>query len=356
MGKVIEKTKENVVTSGNEVQPAKLTKKQEAAASKSRLKRITKSQHHAVRTNNRVIKYGAKSFVRTAWLSLAAIAMMTITLVVLSATVIATNVLGTAIGQVENQVDYSIYIKQTATSQQIDDIVARMSDLESVTEVKAKSPETSNDEAIKKMIKDNNIVDADSIKALYQAPNKMPWILNVKVVDIDDTTELENFVDNDSSMHNMLDAKAPTYKSENRNTVNRIADIMNRIRWVGLAAAGVFAVIAILVVFNTIRMSIYNRKEEIHMMRLVGASRWFIIGPFVVEASFYGIISSLASAAIAFLGTFALRDSIGQALMDPTINLMQQHWIYLVALIMFIGVMIGVISALLATRKYVKVK
>ena len=92
------------------------------------------------------------------------------------------------------------------------------------------------------------------------------------------------------------------------------------------------------------------------MMRLVGASRWFIIGPFVVEASFYGIISSLASAAIAFLGTFALRDSIGQALMDPTINLMQQHWIYLVALIMFIGVMIGVISALLATRKYVKVK
>jgi uncharacterized membrane protein (DUF106 family) len=51
-----------------------------------------------------------------------------------------------------------------------------------------------------------------------------------------------------------------------------------------------------------------------------------------------------------------LRDSIGQALMDPTINLMREHWLYFAALIMLIGVLIGVISALLATRKYVKVK
>lgn len=352
MGKTQDKANENA----GGAHPAKLTKKQEAAASKSHLKRITKAKRHTIRTNNRVLKYGAKSFVRNAWLSLAAIAMMTITLVVLAATVIATNVLGTAIKQVENQVDYSIYIKQTATNEQIANIVTRMEALDSVTEVKPKSPETSNDEAIKKMIKDNNITDADAIKVLYQAPNMMPWILNVKVADIDDTTELENFVDNDSSMHNMLDAKEPTYKSENRNTVNRIAGIMNRIRLAGLAAAGVFAVIAILVVFNTIRMSIFNRKEEIYMMRLVGASRWFIIGPFVVEASFYGVISSIVAALVGFFGTFALRDSIGQALMDPTIELMRTNWLFLSAAIMLIGVLIGVISALLATRKYVKVK
>ena len=150
----------------------------------------------------------------------------------------------------------------------------------------------------------------------------------------------ENFVDNDSSMRNMLDAKEPTYKSENRNTVNRIAGIMNRIRLVGLAAAGVFAIIAILVVFNTIRMSIFNRKEEIYMMRLV----------------FYGIISSIVAALVGFFGTFALRDPIGSALMDPTIELMRNNWLYLSAAIMIIGIMIGVISALLATRKYVKVR
>ena len=71
---------------------------------------------------------------------------------------------------------------------------------------------------------------------------------------------------------------------------------------------------------------------------------------------FYGIISSVIAALVGFFGTFALRDSIGQALMDPTIELMRSNWLYLSAAIMLIGVLIGVISALLATRKYVKVK
>ncbi len=335
---------------------AKLSKRQQAISSKTRLKRITKTKNHALRTNNRVLKYGAKSFVRNAWLSVAAIAIMTITLIVLATTVIATNILGTAIQQVEERVDYSIYIKQTATEEQIQEITTRMRALEDVTEVVATSPEESNREAIRKMINDSKITDQDIIKGLYEAPNKMPWILNVKLVAIDDTSSLEYFVENDSSMRNMLDAKEPTYKTENRSTVNNIANIMSRIRMAGLAAAAVFAVIAILVVFNTIRMSIFNRKEEIYMMRLVGASRWFIVGPFVVEATFYGIVSAIAAALVAYFGAFALRDSVGSVLMDPTLKLMRSYWYYFAAALLAVGILIGTISALLATRKYVKVK
>lgn len=335
---------------------AKIAKRQQEISSKSRLRRITKTKRHAVRTNNRVIKYGAKSFVRNAWLSVAAIAIMTITLIVLATTVIATNVLGTAITQVEERVDYSIYIKQTATQEQINEIVSRMSALEDVTEVTTTSPDESNREAIRKMISDSKITDQDIIKGLYEAPNKMPWILNVKLVAIDDTSKLEEFVENDSSMRNMLDAKEPTYKTENRGTVNNIANIMNRIRMIGLIAAAVFAVIAILVVFNTIRMSIYNRKEEIYMMRLVGASRWFIVGPFVVEATLYGVVSAIVAASVSYFGSFALRDSIGEVLMDPTLQTLRHYWYYFGAILVLVGILIGTISALLATRKYVKVK
>lgn len=335
---------------------AKLSKREQAIASKTRLRRITKTKGHSVRTNNRVLKYGAKSFVRNAWLSVAAIAIMTITLIVLAVTVIATNVLGTAISQVEDRVDYSIYIKQTATEDEINEIVTRMTALDDVTEVTATSPEESNRDAIRKMINDSKITDPDIIKGLYEAPNKMPWILNVKLVAIDDTSALENFVDNDSSMRGMLDVKEPTYKTENRNTVNNIAGIMGRIRMIGLVAAAVFAVIAILVVFNTIRMSIFNRKEEIYMMRLVGASRWFIVGPFVVEATIYGIISAVIAGLASYFGSFALRDSVGQVLMDPTLQLMRSYWYYFSAALLVVGILIGTISALLATRKYVKVK
>ena len=342
-------------TKADKVQ-AKLTKRQQEISSKSRLRRITKTKRHSIRTNNRVLKYGAKSFVRNAWLSAAAIAIMTVTLLVLATTVIATNVLGTAIAQVEERVDYSIYIKQIATDDQINEIVSRMEALDDVTEVTATSPEESNREAIRKMINDSKITDQDIIKGLYEAPNKMPWILNVKLVAIDDTSSLEYFVENDSSMRNMLDAKEPTYKTENRSTVNNIANIMNRIRMAGLIAAAVFAIIAIMVVFNTIRMSIFNRKEEIYMMRLVGASRWFIVGPFVVEATFYGIISAIVAGAIAYFGSFALRGSVGEILMDPTLGMMRQYWYYYCAALLMVGILIGTISAFLATRKYVKVK
>ena len=79
-----------------------------AAISKERLKRITKTRKHHIRNNNRVIKYGAKSFVRNTWLSIAAIAIMVVTLVVLSATLIAANAMNTAITQISDKVDISI--------------------------------------------------------------------------------------------------------------------------------------------------------------------------------------------------------------------------------------------------------
>lgn len=347
-------TNEDQTPTGGE--DSRLTKRQAAAASKSRLKRITKTRRHSVRTNNRVIKYGAKSFMRNAWLSLAAIAIMTITLIILAATVVATDVLGTAIKTVENQVDYSIYIKQSATDEQVATIKSRMEALESVTEVTTTSPEQANNKAIRKMVEDNHIKDQSVIQSLYQAPNKMQWIFNVKLKQIDDTRELEQFVENDESMRGMLDAKEPTYKTENRGTVDNIAKIMDRIRMVGLIAAGIFAAIAILVVFNTIRMSIFNRKEEIYMMRLVGASRWFIVGPFVIESMLYGVVSAIISTCVIYGGSFALRSSIGETLMSPTLDKMEHIWYLFAAALLVVGIIIGIVSSLLATRKYVKVK
>lgn len=347
-------TNEEIIPTGDG--DSKITKRQAAAASKSRLKRITKTRRHSVRTNNRVLKYGAKSFMRNAWLSLAAIAIMTITLIILAATAVSTDVLGTAIKAVESQVDYSIYIKQGATDEQVATIKTRMEALTSVTEVNVTSPEEANNKAIRKMVEDNHIKDQSVIQSLYQAPNKMQWIFNVKLQEIDDTRELEQFVENDSSMRGLLDAKEPTYKTENRGTVDNIAHIMDRIRMVGLAAAGIFAVIAILVVFNTIRMSIFNRKEEIYMMRLVGASRWFIVGPFVIESMLYGVVSAIISTCVVYGGSFALRNSVGETLMSPTLDKMEQYWYLFGAALLVVGIIIGVLSSLLATRKYVKVK
>ena len=339
-----------------------MTKEQEKATaqlSKERLERITKARSHHMRNSARVLKYGAKSFVRNTWLSVAAIAIMAVTLIVLSATIIATHAMGTAISKIEQQVDMSVYIKQGATKEQIERIIGRMSQLETVTEVTSTSPEEANLEAIQKIL-DSSSDMSEADKAVYkqnllEAPNKLPWTLNVRLKDLDETSELENFVNNDESMAEMLDAKPPSYASSHRDTIDHIAEIMNRIEMIGLIAAGVFALIAILVVFNTIRMAIFNRKEEIHMMRLVGASRWFIVGPFVVEASFYGIIAAAIAGTLAYVAAFALQDNFGSTL-KPTLDIMQEYWYFVVCSLLVAGILIGVISSMLATRKYLKQK
>lgn len=331
----------------------KIDNKSAREVSKERLRRITKARKHRIRTTGRVVKYGAKSFARNTWLSAAAIAIMAITLIVLGATIIATDVMKTTIREVESQVDISVYIKQEATLEQVERIIGRMTQLETVTDVSYVTPEDANRNTIENLIRDNNITDETMIGELYDAPNALPWTLNIKLISLDDTSELENFVNNDESTKDMLDARPPSYANKNRETIDQIAHIMNRIQLIGLVAAGVFAIIAILIVFNTIRMAIFSRKEEIYMMKLVGASKWFITGPFVVEAALYGVVAAIVAGAVVYGAVYGLNTQMG-AIISPTFNLMKDYWCFVASAFLLGGIVIGIISSLLATRKYLK--
>lgn len=340
-----------------EAKAKKAEQKKTAQVSRERLNRITKQKRHHIRNTHRVVKYGAKSFVRNTWLSIAAIAIMTITLIILGFTVVATSVMDTAVREFESQVDISVYIKQSASREKVEEIAEKMRNLETVSEVKVTSPDEANNKTIELIIADKGITDATFIENLKEAPVILPWTLNITMVELGQTEELKNFVANDESMRNMLDAKEPTYDSKDRETIDNIANATQNVRYIGFAAAGVFAIIAILVVFNTIRMAIFNRKEEIYMMRLVGASTSFIIGPFLVEASLYGIIAAILAAAVIYGATYALTfASEFASLVTPTFTIMINFWYVAIAILLLLGILIGIISAALAARKYLKVK
>ena len=330
--------------------------KNTARISRERLKRITKTRHHHLRTGARVMKYGTKSFVRNTWLSVAAVAIMAITLLVLSATLVATSTMNTAISMVEAQVDNSIYIKQEALNTQIEQIVSELEGLDIVSSVKTTSPEEANIASIQKLIKESNRgSDKEYVKALYEAPNKIPWTINVKLKNLSDTDKLEEYVNNSSTIKRMLDARPPSFSTSHRETIDRIASAMNRVEVFGLGAAAVFALIAILVVFNTIRMAIFNSKEEIYMMNLVGASLWFIMGPFIVEAALYGVVAAIIAGVVLYLVAFAIRSGLGPTI-EPTLAIMVDYWYFVVASLVIVGVLVGILSSLLASRKYIKIK
>ena len=89
-------------------------------------------------------------------------------------------------------------------------------------------------------------------------------------------------------------------------------------------------------------------------MKLVGASRSFIIGPFVVEASLYGIIAAIIGGAVVYGAVYGLETQLG-AIISPTFDVMKQYWYYVAAAFLVGGIILGIISSLLATRKYLKI-
>ncbi|MFI5212667.1 MAG: cell division protein FtsX, partial [Candidatus Saccharimonadales bacterium] len=118
-----------------------------------------------------------------------------------------------------------------------------------------------------------------------------------------------------------------------------------------------FVAISSLIVFNTIRMAIFNRKDEIQMMKLIGADRNFIRGPFIVEAVVYGFIAAVVATGLGVALLYSVRDkllSYGVGV-QSTVDLMTTYIGFVILGMIVLGAVIGVMSSLLATRRYLKI-
>lgn len=145
--------------------------------------------------------------------------------------------------------------------------------------------------------------------------------------------------------------------SQRRNGTTRIAEWTQMSQKAGVAASVLFIAISFLIIFNTIRMAIFNRRDEIEMMKLIGADRGFIRGPFLVEAVVYGVIAAVIATTLGIITLFLSGDSLkkwGVAL-QPTIDMAASYWWLIALAMMALGACIGVVSSLVATRRYLKI-
>lgn len=328
-----------------------MNKKQKGINSKILMQQ--KRRRRKLITFGRIIKYGVNSFVRNAWLSVAATAVMTITLVIIFGSVMARTVLVDTIDEIKDKVDISIYVKKDITDSDLQKIEKSIENLSSVKGVSYVSPESARDSFASK-----NSSDDDIRNALIEAENEFFGILNVKLVDIGDTTELKNLVDNDKTIQdNLSPDHPPTYASERKEIIDNIANTVQFAEKVGLAAGLIFTIIASLIIFNTIRMAIFNRREEIHMMKLIGANKSFIRGPFIVEAVVCGVLAAIFASAIGYAIIYFAKQKLEAygITVEPLINILQQYAILVVLSLMSVGSVIGVMSSITATRKYLKI-
>ena len=301
----------------------------------------------------RMCRYGINNFSRNAWLTVAATAVMTITLVIIFITVAAQNVLSDSIDQISRKVDMSIYLKgdtKEENAQKIASDLRKLSNVESVSYTSA--------EQARKDFAEQNKADSRMLDAINNATNRFFGTLRVNLKDINDTSELDNFVKTNKGLRDHIDPdRQPSFAGPRRSAIQNLARWTDFAQKVGIGASILFVAISSLIVFNTIRMAIFNRKDEIEMMKLIGADKGFIRGPFVVEAMVYGFIAGLIATGLGVLFLKMAEPKLSDygVAVQSTIDILTTLFPFVLLGMIVLGALVGAISSLLATQRYLKI-
>jgi len=301
----------------------------------------------------RMCRYGINNFSRNAWLTIAATAVMTITLLIIFITMSARNVLTESVLEISKNVDMSIYLESDVTDSQVASIMADLRKLSNVQEVNFVSSD-----AARAQQAEQNKGNPELLNAINQATNKLPATIRINLKDINDTSQLDTFVKTNAKLKAVIDPnRSPSFAGSRRSAIQNIGKWTDFAQRIGLGASVVFIAISSLIVFNTIRMAIFNRKEEIQMMKLIGADRSFIRGPFVVEAIVYGFIAAVLATGMGFAILFASKNGLENAgvAVQSTIDFLTTYIGFVLLIMIGLGGLVGTVSSLLATRRYLKI-
>ena len=142
---------------------------------------------------------------------------------------------------------------------------------------------------------------------------------------------------------------------QNKDIIDRLTRLTGNIQKGGWAISLALGLLAVLVSFNTVRLTMYSWRDEISVMRLVGASNWFIRGPFVMEGIIYGLVSAVATLILLYPILWLVSGKITTFL--PSVDLLyfyQANFWQFVFLLLGVGVLLGGVSSLIAIRRYLK--
>lgn len=300
----------------------------------------------------RVFIIGAHSFIRNAWLSVAATLVMGITLACILITLFASYTLTSTVKSFTDNIDVSIYFNSNVTKEQIDEVSGALRNdpslgVKEVTYVSKEEARATYEESIKESVKE--------LQSLSQT-NEDTFPASIKVKTFD-TGKLQDVVEITRAKKYSKIVYKDSYKDDaKRVAVDRLGNIAKFLRNGGFVASLLFGAISILVILNTIRMAIFNRKDEIEIMQLIGASKWYIRGPFLVEASIYGAIAGVFASLFFYLLVLGQAPKLGSYVEEirPAVEKFQSIVWLLVPATLLIGIAIGSFSAYLAIRKHLR--
>jgi cell division transport system permease protein len=299
----------------------------------------------------RIIRSGATNFRRNGLVSFASILVVTITLSVIAGILLIQAVLTSSLAQIENKVDVTIYYTTNAPEDQILTMQKSIKQFPEVSEVTYVS--AADALAAFRTRHGDDYLTLQALDELNQNPLGASLTIKAK-----DTTQYESIVKLLEGDGAIATDNAPIIDkidyNQNKTVIDRLTAIIAGARRLGIILTIVLVLISILITFNTIRLTIYFTREEISIMRLVGADNRYIRGPFMIEGILYGLVSTLITTLL-FLGfTYwfgrAMTDFLGLNLFTYYLHNFFQIFI----IILVSGVVLGSISSYLAIRRYLR--
>lgn len=300
----------------------------------------------------RVFKFAFQGFFRNFWLSLVTITMML--MAVLSVTLLMgmDYIREVTIRGVENKVDILVEMKLGADREQVEFLVNDLDELEEVKDIDIITPE----ENWQMFLENNEGTEAaKALEVFDEDENPFPYFLAVQAYELDQYPIVLDFVNQEKYSEFVESSNADTHQ-EVISKINNMADFVNKYSWY---VTGLFILISVVVIFNTIRMSIYTRQSEIMIMKLVGANNMVVRTPFVIESILYSLAAVLIVVAIVYPLLDFVQPSLNSYFQDiQAIHITQyfkDNYLQIFGT-QFLGLaIINMISTAVAIRKYLKV-
>lgn len=297
----------------------------------------------------RVSRAGFVGFLRNGFVSLATVLIMSITLFVIGSIMTMGAALDATLVQLQDKVDINVYFLTDAPESEIlalRDSVSELPEVATVTYV-------TRDEALQRF-RERHKDDQLTLQALDELDeNPLGASLAIRAKETSQYEGIANFLENETAVGAGTQIIEKINYFQNKAAIDKLTDIINASERFGLIVTIFLIAASLLIVFNTIRLAIYTTKDEISVMQLVGASDWYVQGPFVIEGALYGFVAGVLSllamypvaawlgpASQAFLGSFNVLSYYGNNI----------GWLFFV--LVGTGVVLGALSSFIAVRRY----
>jgi len=298
----------------------------------------------------RLIKSGFTNFFRNIWLSLGATLIMAITLLTISTIILLYTATQLSLQQIQDKVGISLYFNEDVSDKEIADIKA---ELELMPEIKSVEfiPKDVAIDKFREAHKDEPLL-LETLDEFKDSENPLPNSFAIKAYNLEDYDNITEILASDRYA-NYFDRIR-----DDKTVIDRLLKAFQIITRLGIILIAIFSLVTIMVMFNTIRLTIYNRREEVEIMRLVGATNWYIRAPFIVEGIMYALIATIVISLLLLSLMPFLNNNITHLLKLPSelgsAYVTALFWRIVITNLLF-SLTMGIVASSIAMRRYLRI-